>query len=335
MRRSAMGDVAMAVPVLRAFVEQHPDVRVTVISRSFLKPLFEDIPHVVFFAFEEKRHRGLWGLWRLFRELKALKVDAFADFHNVLRSKIVRHLFALSGTKTAVLDKGRADKKALTRPENKVFLPLKHSAERYADVLRELGFSLDLSHPRFHPAPPLKPAVVKLTGEKSGKWIGIAPFAQHVGKVYPEDLMRDVIAQLASNPNFKIFLFGGGAEKATLDTWAEIFKNAINTAGILSFSDEIALIQNLDLMLSMDSGNGHLAAINGVKTVTLWGATHPFLGFLPFAQPMESALIADRHRFPKLPSSVYGNKVVPGYEEAMRTISPESVVAKVLSRLSE
>ena len=41
---------------------------------------------------------------RLFRDLSALKVDAFADLHNVLRAQVVRTLFALSGKETAAVD---------------------------------------------------------------------------------------------------------------------------------------------------------------------------------------------------------------------------------------
>ena len=55
-------------------------------------------------------------------------------------------------------------------------------------------------------------------------------------------------------------------------------------AGKYKFKEELALISNLDLMVSMDSSNGHLAAIYGVPIVTLWGVTHPFLGFAPFGQ---------------------------------------------------
>ncbi len=117
-----MGDVAMTVPVIRALVSQHSDVKVTVVSRPFFKPFFEDIPNVNFFGVDlKKRHKGFAGLWCLYQDLKKLDVDYFADFHNVLRSKIVRTFFKLRGTPVAVLDKGRAAKKELIRVENKVF----------------------------------------------------------------------------------------------------------------------------------------------------------------------------------------------------------------------
>jgi ADP-heptose:LPS heptosyltransferase len=335
MRLSAMGDVAMAVPVLRAFVNQYPEVKLTVISRPFFKPFFEGIPNVHFFAFDEKeRHKGSLGLLRLFEDLKKLDIDAFADLHNVLRSKIVRTLFTLSGKKTAYTDKGREGKKALTRAENKVFKPLSTMFERHVKVFEVLGFPLDLSNPIFPKKANLDKETVNLIGTENQKLIGIAPFAQYDSKVYPLDLMQEVIHQLAEKRGYKILLFGGGKKEIeSLDSLSSSKDNIINMAGKIKLQQELALISNLDVMVSMDSGNAHIAAMLGVKVITLWGATHPYAGFEAFNQSLENALVSDRKKYPMLPTSVYGNKIVPGYEEAMRTITPERVVLSVHSQL--
>lgn len=332
MRLSAMGDVAMAVPVLRAFVAQYPEVKITVVSRPFFKPFFDTIPSVSFFAFDEKqRHKGFFGLLRLFQDLKQLQIDAFADLHNVLRSKVVRTLFGLTGKKVAAVDKGRAGKKALTREVNKDFKQLPTMFERHVKVFEQLGFSVDLSNPKFPEKASLSPEISALIAEKSTtietKLIGIAPFAQYDAKVYPLDLMQQLVAQLAQNTNNKIILFGGGKnEIEVLEAISLPYQNVINMAGKIQFQQELQLISNLDVMLSMDSGNAHIAAMLGIKVVTLWGATHPFAGFSPFNQPQQNALVSDRNLFPKLPTSVYGNKKVKGYEDAMRTITVDSVV---------
>lgn len=335
MRLSAMGDVAMTVPVLRAFVKQYPDVKLTVISRPFFKPFFDGIPNLEFFAFDEKeRHKGFAGLLRLFKDVKKLKIDAFADLHNVLRSKIVSLLFALSGKKRATVDKGREGKKELTRAENKIFKQLPTMFERHSKVFQELGFSLDLSHPEFPEKAILSSDILETIGDKNQKLIGIAPFAQYDSKVYTQDLMQEVIAKLAENKAYKILLFGGGKKEIEiLDSLSQPFENVINMAGKIKFQQELQLISNLDVMLSMDSGNAHIAAMLGIKVITLWGATHPYAGFLPFNQSFENALTSDRNQYPKLPTSVYGNKIVEGYEDAMRTILPQQVIDKVVEQL--
>ena len=331
MRLSAMGDVAMTVPVLRAFVKQHPQVKITVISRPFFKPFFEGIPNLSFFTFDEKeRHKGFLGLLRLFQDLKGLQIDAFADLHNVLRSKIIRNLFALSGKKIASVDKGRAEKKALTQPENKVFQQLPTMFERHAKVFEQLGFTVDLSQAVFPEKAVLSPEILALIGTNYQKLIGIAPFAQYDSKMYPLDLMQQVIDNLALDTTNTILLFGGGKKEIELLNLLSANKeNVLNMAGKIKFQQELQLISNLDVMLSMDSGNAHIAAMLGVKVITLWGATHPYAGFSPFNQPLENALVSDRNQFPKLPTSVYGNKKVDGYEDVMRTILPETIVLRI------
>jgi ADP-heptose:LPS heptosyltransferase len=331
-----MGDVAMTVPVLRALVLQHPEVKITVVSRPFFQPFFEGIPNVNFFGVDLKeRHKGFFGLFRLFSDLRKLDIDLVADLHNVLRSKVVRTLFALSGKKVAATDKGRAEKKALTSLTNKVFTPVKPMVERHVDVFKQLGFLIDLSNPKFPEKAILSDEIFSITGTKNQNWIGIAPFAQYESKVYPSDLMQKVIDDLAKNKNVKIFLFGGGAtEIQKLKQLQNNHDNVIIVAGKLSFEAEIQLISNLDIMLSMDSGNSHISSMLGVKVITLWGATHPFAGFKPFNQPDDFCLTSDRKQYPFLPTSVYGNKKVAGYENAMRTILPFQVIEKINSNLT-
>ncbi len=331
-----MGDVAMTVPVLRALVLQHPDVKITIVSRPFFQPFFEGIPNVNFFGVDLKeRHKGFFGLFRLFSDLRKLNIDLVADLHNVLRSKVVRTLFALSGKKVASTDKGRAEKKELTSLTNKVFAPLKPMIERHVDTFKQLGFSIDLANPKFPEKAILSEEIISIIEIKTQNWIGIAPFAQYESKVYPLDLMQDVIDCLSANKNQKIFLFGGGEKEIQLlNQLQNNHENVIIVAGKLSFEAEIQLISNLDIMLSMDSGNSHIEAMLGVKVITLWGATHPFAGFKPFNQPDDFCLTADRAQYPLLPTSIYGNKKVKGYDEVMRTILPSQVIEKINSNLT-
>ncbi len=330
-RLSAMGDVAMVVPVLRALTEQHKKVKVTVVSRAFFKPFFNGIPNVDFFAAEPKgKHRGFFGLLKLYAELKKLQIHAVADLHNVLRSKVITTLFRLKGKKTATVDKARSQRAALIRPENKVFEPLVPIIERYADVFEMLGYTIDLKEVKFPEKQSFTSDVLAITGTRTENWIGIAPFAKHRAKIYPKDLMQEVINRLAVKPGTTIFLFGAGrSEIQKLENFAQGHDNVIVTAGKMSFKQELQLISNLDVMLSMDSGNAHIAAMYGVNVITLWGATHPYAGFAPFNQPEKNQLLSDRKKYPKLPTSIYGNKKVQGYEDAMRTINPDDVVNAV------
>ncbi|MFC4095827.1 glycosyltransferase family 9 protein [Euzebyella saccharophila] len=326
-RLSAMGDVAMTVPVLNAFVQKYPDVKITVLTRAFFTPLFSQLQNVSVYEADVKgRHKGVFGLWKLFQELKKQQIDVVADLHNVLRSNILKKYFRFGRIPFAQIDKGRKDKKALTK--KKAFRQLKTTHQRYADVFGQLGYPIELRE-----AMPLKKEKmpsVDLSIEGADILIGIAPFAAFKGKMYPFHLMEKVVKQLSESGRYKILLFGGGEdEKQKLQSLADLFPNCYNIVGKQTFVEELSLISNLKLMLSMDSGNGHLAAMYGIPVVTLWGVTHPFAGFAPFGQPADYAITSDRSQFPMIPTSIYGNKMPEGYEKAMETIRPEIVVAKI------
>lgn len=334
-RLSAMGDVAMTAPIINGLIQKYPHLHITVLTKRPFIPIFDGLERVnVLEADVKKRHNGLMGLWRLYKELKPMQFDAVADLHNVLRSRIIKKYFALERIPFVQIDKGRKEKKALTRSRNKIFQQLRTTHERYADVLAQLGYPIDLSEAKPLLRLPLSEQVLGLVKQDTKKWVGVAPFAAHEGKMYPLQIMEKVIKQLNDTDKYKILLFGGGAKEVeVLERLSKSYKNALCMAGKLNLSQELELISNLDVMLSMDSGNAHLAANYGIPVVTLWGVTHPFAGFYPFAQPMENALMADRGKYPLIPTSVYGNKMPKGYDLVMETILPQQVVDKLLTIL--
>ncbi len=331
LRFSAMGDVAMTVPVLRVFAETYPEVQLTVVSKKHFKPFFNTIPTINFIEADVYGKHKNFGLLKLANEAKSKGIDAVADLHNVIRSKIISNYLRLQGYKVATIDKGREEKRKLTASENKKFAQLKTTHQRYADVFEKLGFPLDLSKHTFPERQQLNRRLHSLIGQHTKKAIGIAPFAAHDSKMYPLEQMKQVISEVHKTEKYKIFLFGGGQkEEEKLKGIASNFENVTNVAGQLTFEEELALISNLDGMLSMDSGNGHLAAMFGIPVITLWGVTHPFAGFVPFNQPMVNQLTADREQYPLIPTSIYGNKFPEGYKNAIESIKPEKVVNAVL-----
>ncbi len=321
-RLSAMGDVAMTVPVLRALILQYPDLKITVLTRAFFEPFFRDLPNVsVYHAEIKNKHKGIFGLYKLSRALKKHNIDAVADLHNVLRSKILRPLLAVK--KVAVINKGRKDKRALVTGEIKRALKTTH--HRYCDVFKALGYPISLDNPTFP-----KPVVLNQFGilKDEKNWIGIAPFAQYESKMYPLYMMESVVETLSLT--YKVLLFGGGTnEEKTLEKWANKYDNVYNLAGKYDLNEELDVISNLDVMLSMDSGNAHIAAMLGVKVITIWGVTHPNAGFMPFNQKLSNALVADINKYPQIPTSVYGNKYPESYKTAAGSISEEVVIRKV------
>jgi ADP-heptose:LPS heptosyltransferase len=325
-RNSALGDVAMTAPVLQQLLQQYPDLRLTVVTTPAFAPIFAPLERTEVIGLEKRgRHKGFFGIYKLFQELRSRnRLDAVADLHNVLRSTILRNLFRLTGVPVAKIDKGRKDKKALTSKENKKLVQLKTSFQRYGDVFAELGFPVKLIAERQAYAKQILPAVATKLFPPGKKYIGIAPFAKHGEKMYPVDKMLAVIQQLYSVHQHQLFLLGGGKEEVKLlNEWAEQFPGIINLAGKFSFSEELAIISNLDKMISMDSANMHLASLFGVPVISIWGATHPFAGFYGWGQKAENAAQVELYC---RPCSVFGNKPCYRGDHACMEQLPESLI---------
>jgi ADP-heptose:LPS heptosyltransferase len=327
-RLSAMGDAAMSVPVIRAFTEQYPGRKVIFVTRKLFNPFFEDINNLTLVNPDLKgKHKGIAGLYRLFRELKEEhSPDVVIDIHDVLRSKIVRAFFRLSGIPAFVIDKGRKEKKMLTRKDGKVLKPLKHSTDRYAETFGKAGFPLRVDKKEKAERMPLSKDIEALL-EGSSKKIGIAPFAMHVQKQYPVEKTKRLIHLLASKGH-KVFIFGGGdKEKSAAHEMAGNTENIVPVIGMFPLADEIRFISNLDLMISMDSANMHIAALTGIHIVSIWGATHPYAGFTPYIADSRSHII-QRNDLNCRPCSVFGNK--PCHKEHMECcdIMPEKIAGK-------
>ena len=338
-RFSAMGDVAMTVPVVSALAHQYPALRITVLSRPFARVFFEGLaPNVGFMGADLKgEYHGIKGLNALYRRLIAKNFTAIADFHAILRSSYLRMRFNIARFRVAHINKHRAERRALTAQGSKKRLqPIPTSFEAYADVLAELGYPIT---PQFTSIfsdndGSLFATVAHLIGDRpeGQKWIGIAPFAAHQGKVYPVEKMEQVINLLTQQmPQCRIFLFGGGKdEQAVFEQWQQRYPACTNASAIMGgLHGELVLMSRLDVMLSMDSANMHLASLVGTKVVSIWGATHPYAGFMGWNQSIDNAVQVD---LPCRPCSIYGNKpCTQGNYPCMNNILPQQVVEKTLN----
>ena len=340
MRFSAMGDAAMTVPVLHALATQHPDLRITMLTRPRFIPLFDWLPaNVQVKGIDFATYDGVMGLTRLYNKLKKYDFDAVADLHDVLRSKYLRSCFALSGTQVEKVNKGRKAKKELMGNglHHEALPPM---TERYAEVFRSLGLSIDLSHKT---TPDLRSddftEVWAVAGKKQAheKWIGVAPFAAHVQKIYPLERMQQVVNTLAAQGH-RIFLFGAGKKEGEILAQWEQGASSEGQGNILSvcgkmggLRNEMLLISQLDLMISMDSANMHIASIFGIPVLSIWGATHPKAGFSGFGQLAESEVQLD---LPCRPCSIYGKTPCQFGDLRCMDIAPDIIVKQALKMIS-
>tara|TARA_Y100001960_G_C14624885_1_gene802665 strand:+ start:79 stop:1044 length:966 start_codon:yes stop_codon:yes gene_type:complete len=313
-----MGDVAMTVPIIRLVIEQYPKVKISILTKPAYIEIFREFAQANIIALDQKKHKGALGLIKLLNELKALDIDSIIDLHNVLRTKFLKILW---GKNFYQIEKGRSEKNQLVN--GKIFYQLKSTHQRYLETFNSLGLSLSFSYHKF-PQKKDRNKLKLISNGHPNKIIGIAPFAKHKAKTYSIEKTIMLIKKLSENNT--ILLFGGGEEEiAKLDEITKNNKNTINLARDLSFSSQLDYISNLDLMISMDSANGHLAAMYGVKVLTIWGVTHPYAGFTPFNQPITNSITVNRNKFPKVPTSIYGDKCPNDYLKAIDSIDVEDI----------
>lgn len=322
MRSSAMGDVAMLPHALRALKSACPDLKITVVTRKLFRPFFEGLDVDFLYIDTKGEHKGVRGVLRLAREARALGVDAVADVHDVLRSQLFRFSMRLHGIRVRSIRKGRFAKWLRMGSSAECIEPLRHTVLRYCDVFRRLGFRFD------DPAPALRAERPNPMGEKHGIWVGVAPFSAQQGKIYPPERMEEVIRQLSERCD-RVFIHSGmGDELAFAKAQETRFANVTALADRVKLKEEIDLIANLDCVVSMDSLVMHLASLTATPVVSVWGATHPKMGFLGYGCPVEG--IVQRGDLTCRPCSVYGKKPCKfGDYRCLTGIEPQEIVDRV------
>ena len=321
-RLSALGDVAILQPVVKARAEANPDTLFTVAAPPLLEPLFQGINNVHFLAVKKRQ-----PIHHLFKELMSVHPTMVADMHWVNRVIMTDLLFLMHGIPVHHIHKNRIARRRLTSQRHKQLTPLTPSWMLYDQVFDACGLRA--------PTPPLTETCQKYwtptpTGTRA---IGIAPFAQHRGKIWPKEQMLTLIDLLSREENVRIILFGSKEEAQTLEQWASHYPNVQSIAGQQSFGEELQIIRQMDVMVSMDSANLHFASALGTPVVSLWGATHPYGGFAGWRQNPQWAI--QNNTLDCRPCSMYGRKPCQwGDYRCLTSIEPSTVKEMVLSILN-
>lgn len=284
----------MLAAVLREAASQHPDTHYTLLSKGYAEQMLPDLPNLHFLKYGSKID---WSAY-----------DRVIDAHSVWRSwgTDIRALLHFKPIRR--ICKGRLRKWLLTRGCK---TPLPTMLDRYRRLLDTK-------------------AGVRSASELPRRDIGIAPFAAHKGKIYPLDKMEEVVRQLSEflTPRGEnIYLFGAGDyEKGILETWEKSYSNVVSLVGKQKMSREIEIMSGLKLMLTMDSGNMHLASLAETRVLSIWGATHPKAGFLGWGQATEDCI---QRELPCRPCSVYGKKPCRFGDYRCMDIAPEDITQRV------
>lgn len=340
-RFSALGDIALAIPVVYQLAERYPDSQFYFITRPHPARLFLNAPenlHVI--PLDLDNYKGASGMLRLaVRLCNEYKIDTYVDLHDVLRTKLLRLCMRLLRVRVVKINKGRREKHQLVRNRQKLLVQLKPTAERYADAFKRAGMMMALSsagiNAGFHSifkndkGDPEEFKSVSLPKKEEEYWLAVAPFAQHRGKIYPLSLMQKVIDHFANRNNTRIFIFGFGSDESDkIESLAKKRPNVINMAAKkIGLKAELSLLSHCNAMLSMDSANMHMASLVGVRAVSIWGATHPYAGFMGWNQNIADAVQLD---MTCRPCSIYGNRpCARGDWYCLEGINPQMIIQRL------
>jgi len=326
-----MGDVALTVPVLRGMRDQYPDAELNFVTRDSFSAFFRSIDGISLITTDfNNRHKGITGVIRLFKDIhRNGRFDHVIDLHDVLRTKFLRLLFRLKGERVKVIDKGRREKRLLIKGTLKK--QLKHSVERYCDVFSKAGFDIILNEgPWLLPPEGEALPAAFIAGKEDGLNIGVAPYAKHALKMWPEEYMVRLLGMIADIKKVRFWLFGGNEDKDNLEEFQRKVKDSVNLSGKLILEEEIAVISRLDFMIAMDSANMHMAALAGTKVISIWGTTDPLGGFGAWGQQDEYFVRIPVEELTCRPCTIYGKgECWRGDHACMVWLKPEMVLDRI------
>lgn len=320
LRFSALGDVAMTLPVIYSVARAYPDVRFTVATREFFSRLFINPPaNVDVIGFDlKKRYHGTTGTLRLCLRLARLKPTAVADLHNVFRTWVIDAFLRMRGIRTVMVDKMRSERRRMLRDKTEQ-TPF---VDRYRDVFSRLGYPAEMTFRSvFADGNAEAPFEVRYPA------VGLAPFARYYNKTYPPELMRQVAETLCCK-GIHVYLFGArGSEADELRQWAGSIRGCESVAGKYSLPQEMTLMSQMNLMVSMDSANQHLAALTGARVLTIWGSTTPACGFTAFGHTAADGICMN---LGCQPCTVAGSPTCPrGHLDCLCMITPQTVASQI------
>jgi len=339
-RFSSLGDLGLLYPVMVSFLKEYPEYTITLVTKASFAPLFKNIERLIIYPVDFKKdYRGLGGLFKLSRTLlKGFSFNIVIDAHQVLRTRVLGFLLGFSGKKIYHLEKFRSERRKLTRKENKVLNPVPHASERYISLFQNAGLPISLIDGPYIPGVKnfdVETLLETHPGFQNKRKIGIAPFAKWETKIWPMAKMEELIKKLSEAKNYSIFIFGAGKEeKKQIDFWGEKYADVYSGTLVEGLYNEIYFMSKLDLFLSMDSANMHLAALSGIPVLSIWGPTHSLAGFSAVHQKKENRIEISPVDLTCRPCSVFGDKPCwRGDHACMEGISVEVVFQKIEKEL--
>lgn len=331
---SAVGDVVLITPSLRALRARFPEAHLTVVVGRESRELLQRCPYVdSLVVFDRGRDGTPWGLWRLAAQLRRAQVDLVVDFQN---SRLSHWLGLLSGAPLRYGYGGRRWSRLLTHRAAEPPAPTP-PVEHQFRVLEPLGIRGADPSLALWPSEEDARAAQRLLEEH---WVpdGIPLVGIHLGgserwqsKRWPPDYVAQLIDRLASRRRIRTVLTGSTRDLALARQILRMTKaKPIMAVGRTSLMELAALIGRCRCFVVSDTAPLHMAAALGVPAVALFGSTDPARH-----APPSSTLKVLRHPLPCAPCyrpTCY--RVGRGHMACMRALTVDDVYEAVCASSS-
>lgn len=327
-RLSALGDVLLATPAVRALKRHFPSASIDWLVERPYRPLLAANPYAAPLTYEKSgAHAGASGFLQLRSELAARGYDLVVD----LQGKPKTRLFRGVGKSCLALRKRTAAQTLLTLVGRDPPLTRAHAVDLFFEALAPLGV-----------APDGRALDLKVTDDMRGEagpalpegpLVGLAPGARWATKRWPPARFAQLAAQLRSR-GFTPLLLGGPGDAAALSEVRAALSGMPGAGGAGPVSDTAALsvgglaaaIERCRLVVAGDSGPAHIASAVGTPVVALFGPTSPERW-----RPLSERAQVVRLELPCAPCSNHGSARCPeGHHACMAQLEVGPVLEAAL-----
>jgi lipopolysaccharide heptosyltransferase II len=327
-RFSAIGDILLTTPLLRAIRTRHPGARVAYLTKEQYAPLLADNPNVN----EVLAIRDEDSLRAIAATIRSVRYSHLLDLHGNLRTLGLR---AIVRGPWRTFSKRRLERQVLITTKRDIYPADVPMAERYFEAAAGLDVDVDAEPPDFFLAPEAEErAAERLASLGVGEGralVAIAPGAAHATKCWPADgwirLTRRLIATGA-----EVVVVGGPEDAEVGKAIVAGVRGRItggtetrvtSVAGMLGLQESGAVIRRAAALISGDTGVMHMATGVGTPVVALFGPTVAQFGFFPY-RAARSAVV--ELPLECRPCSAQGGPACPlGHHRCLRAIAPETV----------
>ncbi|MBA3259747.1 MAG: lipopolysaccharide heptosyltransferase II [Gemmatimonadales bacterium] len=328
-RFSAIGDILLTTPLLRALRTRHPGARIAVLTKERYVPLLSDNPNVneVFGMDPDQALREVAKL------IRSVEYTHLLDLHGNLRTLALRRL---APGPWSSFSKNRLARAALILTKRNLYPDTRPMAERYFEAAAGLDVEPDGSPPEFFLSPQAgERAAARLSHLGIGNGsalVAIAPGAAHATKRWPPLYWLELARRLRETGADIVVL--GGPDDVALAEWiaSSAAPGSVSLAGMLALQETGAVIERSAALVSGDTGVMHMATGVGTPVVAIFGPTVREFGFFPYRS--ERSAVVERALGCRPCSSQGGARCPLGHHHCMRQTAPDAVYAALHSVLA-